>query len=191
MQTDKEMIITALKLWFQKGDVFEIRVLDAVSSNWMRPHMESGYFDYDHIADAAEAISQLRSYRGAYATVNPVNPDLLARACNRIRGITREPTTADSDILCRRWLLIDCDPKRVSGVSSSDAEHEAAISTACKIRDGLSASGWSDPIIQDSGNGAQLMYRIDLPTADNDLVQRCIAGIATASDEYVDVGRYR
>ena len=42
MQTDKEMIITALKLWFQKGDVFEIRVLDAVSSNWMRPHMESG-----------------------------------------------------------------------------------------------------------------------------------------------------
>ena len=187
MQTDKEMIITALKLWFQKGDVFEIRVLDAVSSNWMRPHMESGYFDYDHIADAAEAISQLRSYRGAYATVNPVNPDLLARACNRIRGITREPTTADSDILCRRWLLIDCDPKRVSGVSSSDAEHEAAISTACKIRDGLSASGWSAPIIQDSGNGAQLMYRIDLPTADNDLVQRCIAGIATASDEYVDV----
>ena len=65
MQTDKEMIITALKLWFQKGDVFEIRVLDAVSSNWMRPHMESGHFDYDHIADAADAISQLRSSRGA------------------------------------------------------------------------------------------------------------------------------
>jgi hypothetical protein len=57
MPTDKSMIITALKLWFQKGDVFEIRVLDAVSSNWMRPHMESGYFDYDHIADAAEAIT--------------------------------------------------------------------------------------------------------------------------------------
>ena len=187
MKTDKGSIISALKLWFRKGDVFEIRVLDAVSPEWLRPHMESGYFDYEHIPDAAEAIGKLRSYRGAYATVNPVNPDLLARACNRLRGITREATTSDSDILSRRWLLIDCDPKRVSGVSSSDAEHEAAISMACKIRSGLSASGWPDPILLDSGNGAQMMYRINLPVEDSGLVQRCIAGIATAGDDKVDV----
>ena len=187
MKTDKESIVSALKLWFREGDVFEIRVLDATTSEWMRPHMESGYFDYEHIPDAAEAISRLRSYRGAYATVNPVNPDLLARACNRLRGITREATTADTDIVVRRWLLIDCDPKRVSGVSSSDPEHEAALSMACKIRAGLSASGWPDPILIDSGNGAQMMYRIDLPVADGDLVQRCIAGIATAGDDKVDV----
>lgn len=187
MKTDKESIVSALKLWFREGDVFEIRVLDATTSEWMRPHMESGYFDYEHIPDAAEAISRLRSYRGAYATVNPVNPDLLARACNRLRGITGEATTADTDIVVRRWLLIDCDPKRVSGVSSSDSEHEAAISMACKIRSGLSASGWPDPILLDSGNGAQMMYRIDLPVADDDLVQRCIAGIATAGDNKVDV----
>lgn len=187
MKADKESIIAALRLWFQTDDVFEIRVLDAVSTEWMRPHMESGYFDYEHIPDAAEAIGKLRSYRGAYATVNPVNPDLLARACNRLRGITREATTADTDIVARRWLLIDCDPKRVSGVSSSDPEHEAAISMACKIRSGLAASGWPDPILIDSGNGAQMMYRIDLPVADGDLVQRCIAGIATAGDDKVDV----
>ena len=187
MKTDKESIIAALKLWFREGDVFEIRVLDATTSEWMRPHMESGYFDYEHIPDAAEAIGKLRSFRGAYATVNPVNPDLLARACNRLRGITREATTADTDIVARRWLLIDCDPKRVSGVSSSDPEHEAALSMACKIRSGLAASGWPDPILIDSGNGAQMMYRIDLPVADGDLVQRCIAGIATAGDDKVDV----
>ena len=162
MKTDKESIVSALRLWFQTDDVFEIRVLDAVSTEWMRPHMESGYFDYEHIPDAAEAIGKLRSYRGAYATVNPVNPDLLARACNRLRGITREATTADTDIIARRWLLVDCDPKRVSGVSSSDAEHEAAITMACKIRSGLSTSGWPDPILLDSGNGAQMMYRINL-----------------------------
>ena len=187
MKTDKESIVSALRLWFQTDDVFEIRVLDATTSEWMRPHMESGYFDYEHIPDAAEAIGKLRSYRGAYATVNPVNPDLLGRACNRLRGITGEATTSDSDILSRRWLLVDCDPKRVSGVSSSDAEHEAAISMACKIRSGLVASGWPDPILIDSGNGAQMMYRIDLPVADDDLVQRCIAGIATAGDNKVDV----
>ena len=61
MPTDKSMIITALKLWFQKGDVFEIRVLDAVSSNWMRPHMESGYFDYDRSCEIASAASAIWS----------------------------------------------------------------------------------------------------------------------------------
>jgi len=87
--TDKNEIIRALRLWFQSGDVFEVRVLDAVTAEWMRPHMESGYFDYEHIPDAADAIGKLRSYRGAYATVNPVNPDLLARACNRTDGVPR------------------------------------------------------------------------------------------------------
>ena len=48
MKTDKESIVSALKLWFREGDVFEIRVLDALSPEWMRPHMESGYFDYEH-----------------------------------------------------------------------------------------------------------------------------------------------
>ena len=185
--TDKNEIIRALRLWFQSGDVFEVRVLDAVTADWMRPHMESGYFDYEHIPDAADAIGKLRSYRGAYATVNPVNPDLLARACNRIRSITKEPTTADSDIAERRWLLVDCDPKRATGISSSDSEHDAALSMACKIRNGLAASGWPTPILQDSGNGMQMMYRINLPAVDNELVKRCIAGIATAGDNAVDI----
>ena len=83
--TDANEIIHALRLWFQAGDVFEVRVLDAVSADWMRPHTESGYFDYEHIPDAAAAIGKLRAYRGAYATVNPVKPELLARAWNRIR----------------------------------------------------------------------------------------------------------
>lgn len=103
--------------------------------------MESGYFDYEHIPAAADAIGKLRSYRGAYATINPVKPDLLARACNRIRGITREPTTADSDIAERRWLLIDCDPKRVSGVSSTDEEHEAVLEKARELRDDMTSVG--------------------------------------------------
>ena len=40
----------------------------------MRSYMESGYFDYDHIETAAEAIAQLRSCREAYAAINPFNP---------------------------------------------------------------------------------------------------------------------
>ena len=185
--TDANEIIHALRLWFQAGDVFEVRVLDAVSADYRREHIESGYFDYEHISAVPEALKRLLSFRGVYVTVNPVNPDLLARAVNRLRPAGRNPTTADTDIVRRRWLLIDCDPRRASGVSSSNAEHEFALAKAREIRDGLSSLGWADPIMTDSGNGAQLMYRIDLPADDGELVRRVIGEIAKASSEQVAI----
>ena len=185
--TDANEITHALRLWFQAGDVFEVRVLDAVSADYRREHIESGYFDYEHISAVPEALKRLLSFRGVYVTVNPVNPDLLARAVNRLRPAGRNPTTADTDIVRRRWLLIDCDPRRASGVSSSNAEHESALAKAREIRDGLSSLGWADPIMTDSGNGAQLMYRIDLPANDGELVRRVIGEIAKASSEQVAI----
>lgn len=185
--TDANEIIHALRLWFQAGDVFEVRVLDAVSADYRREHIESGYFDYEHISAVPEALKRLLSFRGVYVTVNPVNPDLLARAVNRLRPAGRNPTTADTDIVRRRWLLIDCDPRRASGVSSSNAEHESALAKAREIRDGLSSLGWPKPVLTDSGNGAQLMYRIDLPADDGELVRRVIDEIAKASSEQVAI----
>lgn len=185
--TDANEITHALRLWFQAGDVFEVRVLDAVSADYRREHIESGYFDYEHISAVPEALKRLLSFRGVYVTVNPVNPDLLARAVNRLRPAGRNPTTADTDIVRRRWLLIDCDPRRASGVSSSNSEHESALAKAREIRDGLSSLGWADPIMTDSGNGAQLMYRIDLPATDGELVRRVIGEIAKASSEQVAI----
>lgn len=185
--TDANEITHALGLWFQTGDVFEVRVLDAVSADYRREHIESGYFDYDHISAVPEALKRLLSFRGVYVTVNPVNPDLLARAVNRLRPAGRNPTTADTDTVRRRWLLIDCDPRRASGVSSSNAEHESALDKAREIRDGLSSLGWPEPVLTDSGNGAQLMYRIDLPADDGELVRRVIGEIAKASSEQVAI----
>lgn len=185
--TDANEITHALRLWFQAGDVFEVRVLDAVSADYRREHIESGYFDYEHISAVPEALKRLLSFRGVYVTVNPVNPDLLARAVNRLRPAGRNPTTADTDIVRRRWLLIDCDPRRAAGVSSSNAEHESALAKAREIRDGLSSLGWPKPVLTDSGNGAQLMYRIDLPADDGELVRRVIGEIAKASSEQVAI----
>jgi|GEM_PF-1662099 len=184
---DLNELTHALRLWFQPGDVFEVRVLDGVTTDYRREHVESGYFDYEHLPQVAEALVKLRSYRGAYATVNPVNPALLARAVNRLRAVGREPTTSDTDILCRRWLLVDCDAVRPSGISSNNVEHAAALDKAREIRAGLAQLGWPDPLWCDSGNGAQLMYRIDLPSQDDGLVQRCLIEIAKASDDHVQV----
>ncbi len=185
--TDREEIIRALRLLFAAGDVFEIRVLKAVTAGYQRPHTESGYFDFEHIPQAAEAVSKIRSFAGAYVTLNPVDPDLLARMFNRLGPAEQNATTADGDTVCRRWLPIDCDAVRKSNISSTDEEHATALELAAQIRQGLASIGWPEPITLDSGNGAQLLYRIDLPANDDGLVQRVIANIAGASTDKVHV----
>jgi len=79
-------------------------------------------------------------------------------------------------ILCAAagFCLIDCDAVRPSGVSSSDSEHDAVLKKARSLKDILSEIGWPDPIMTDSGNGAQLMYRIELPAADGDLIHDAV-----------------
>ena len=83
MSHDTE-IIRALELLFQPGDVFEIRVLDAERASYRRPHVESGYFDYEHRADVPRAMAEIATAAGVYTTINPVDPALLARAANRL-----------------------------------------------------------------------------------------------------------
>lgn len=182
---DKEEIIRALTTWFQPGDVFEIRALNALSAEMMRPHTASGYFEYEHIAEAAEAIGKLRGYTGVYVIINPVTPDLLARSYNRLKR--SDTATADNDIVSRRWLLIDCDAVRKSGISSTDEEHQLALEKAKEIRSFLSEDGWPEPVMLDSGNGAQMTYRINLPADDEGLVKSVLEKIALASSEQVKV----
>src|SRR5207244_808836 len=97
-----------------------------------------------------------------YLTLNPVDPALLARAANRIDANARA-TTADADILGRRWLLVDIDPRRPTGISATDAESVAARDVARSVRRYLVEQGWSRPIVGMSGNGYLLLYPITLP----------------------------
>lgn len=119
----------------------------------------SGYFD-DHEA-LARSVAARNGDIAVYWTLNPVVPALLARCANRVRNWAGA-LTKDEDILRRVWLLIDCDPVRPAEISSSDVEHEAAH-RARRIRRALTKEGWPDPLFADSGNGAHLLYLIDLP----------------------------
>jgi len=157
------------------GHVFEIRALDATERGERRPMSKSGYFD--DAAKAAEAVCKLSSARGIYFTPNPVNPDLLARCHNRLRTPPRGESTSDSHIVTRRWLLVDFDAKRASGISASNAEHAAALQRARDVYGDLRASGWPEPLVADSGNGAHLLYRIDLPADDGGLVSHVLQSL--------------
>src|SRR5262249_11210167 len=102
--------------------------------------------------------------------------------CNRVRVVGEDETTNDNNILCRRWLPIDADPRRPSGISSTDAEKAKALEVVLAIRYYLNGLGWPAPILADSGNGYHLLYRLDLPVNDGGLVERTLKALAVRFD---------
>lgn len=121
----------------------------------------SGYF-HDR-AMAAREVLRLEALKppAVYVTVNPVVDALLARAVNRIDR--SKPTSSKGDVFRRRWLFIDIDSRRPSGVSATDAELAEADQVSDAIVEGLASDGWPEPLQGMSGNGRYLFYRIDLP----------------------------
>ena len=156
--------VRAMELIMAPGQITELRALGVSTPEYRRTHTVSGYFDdVDALAQAAIEVAPYAM--GVYFTPNPVNPALLA-VREMARPGNQEPLSSDSDVVARRWLLVDIDAIRPAGISSTDAEHDAAIAKAKVIREALTARGWPQPILADSGNGAHLLYRVDLPVDD-------------------------
>ncbi|MDU4853953.1 MAG: hypothetical protein E6X72_06105 [Clostridioides difficile] len=153
-QESKDMITYAMNVLRSEDEVAELRILDSGKGTI------SGYFTDEEVL--ARTALKYNGQTGIYVTLNPVKKALLARAENRAI-IRAKQTTSDSDIECRRWIMIDLDPVRPSGISSTDEEHDAAIYMAKEIMKYLNEQGWSEPVLADSGNGAHLLYYIDLP----------------------------
>lgn len=163
-----EVIVAIQNLLRKPGEVVELRILNTKKGT------VSGYFDnMEALADAARLYDG--DVEGVYSTLNPVKRDLLARAHNRVEEWAKH-TTSDADIERRRWIMIDFDPIRASGISSSDAEHETVIVLARKVKKMLRKAGWADPFLCDSGNGVHLLYPIDMPNDDysRDLIKQLL-----------------
>lgn len=173
-------MIEALSILSPSG-VVELRALGCEPGSGY-DRTVSGYFDHAHHADLADAvIRQAASATGVYITLQEVKEDCLARACNRAR-ITKkiDPTTSDADIVGYRWLPLDFDPLRPKGVSSTDAEHEAAHAAARLVTLTLCDEGWPAPVYADSGNGAHVLYRLPegwAKGADGEKVKAVLAAI--------------
>ena len=119
-------VLSTLEYLFDPGQIIEIRALSGGG-------ISSGYFSDYQKAVAEILIREADTLiSGFYVTLNEVDPALLARRANRIQSRMgkADASTADSDIIRRRWLPIDIDPVRPSGVSSSDDEHTAALTRA-------------------------------------------------------------
>ena len=159
--SDRAEIERSVSFIVQPGNVVELRALQARDPTGRHVGTVSGYFtDTKRFVRAAEHWSGHAV--GVYFVLNPVLPDLLARACNRTVRWAQN-TTADHEIIRRRWLLIDCDPVRPRGISATDAEHLAALERATVVRDHLRSKGFPELLVADSGNGAHVLVGVDLP----------------------------
>jgi hypothetical protein len=171
LRADPDEIRRGISLLFDPRDVVEVRIPKT------RAGVVAGYFD-DHSAMAVciEAADAKYGASGIYCVLNPFERALLGRAYNRLKE-QAEYTTADNNILRRKWLPIDLDPVRPAGISSSDEEHAAAIARARVIAYDMEHE-WGRPILADSGNGAHLLYRIDLQNT-----QASLASVSAALNE--------
>jgi hypothetical protein len=179
---DKDEMLRALAVLTGPTDVVELRVL-GFRVNGRFTQTKSGYFN-DHDQLTSGAVRANLDASGIYIIPNTTDPKLLARAANTLRFVNKEPLTGDGDILHRRWFLVDVDPVRPSGISSTEEEHRLALETAHRIKDQLLARGWPAPIIADSGNGVHILFAIDLPNdeASRDLIKQVLRALAAEFD---------
>ena len=184
---DREEILRTWSIFRQSGETLELRVPKAAKFKTI-----SGYFDDpSKFVDTVIGLAD-ENFTGIYFTVNPVNLDLLARASNRCVKYA-QTTTTDADIVALHWLPIDIDAKRPAGISSTDLEHEAAITKAKEMRSWLIEElGWPAGafVLGDSGNGAHTNVKIDLPNLPENvaLVKDCLEALDFLfSDDMVEV----
>lgn len=148
----------------------------------------SGYF-----TDAKTLIEAIRPYTDAYNvyfTMNKVNPACYSRE-QRDRIILKpKNTTQDSEVVCRDWVLIDLDPKRLSGICSTKEEAIKAHEKGKEVYRFLIDRGFNEPIVIFSSSGIHLYLKCALLNTEENtkLVKRFLEALSMLfSDEYVDV----
>lgn len=161
----------------------EIRCMDGQNTY-------SGY--YHSIDNIIRDITPICDYPNMqlYFVMNSINEACYDR--QQHETLVRKPknTTSDNDIEGRFFLLLDFDPKRPSGVSSTNEELELAHKKALDVFRFLKQQGFSQPIVTQSGNGWHLYYKIKLAASseNTELIKKFLKSISMLfSDESVDI----
>lgn len=160
------------------GELFEVRIVPGDK----RRKTASGYFK-----NADDLIEAFKSYdlRGAnvYITLQQVNSALFSRQQSN-HFVAGANSTNDSEVSGYKWLFVDLDPERPSGISSNDEELKKSFSLAKRILTFMKGYGFEEPVKAVSGNGAHLLYRISLKqTKENEeLIKRCLGALSMMFD---------
>ena len=176
---------TIRKWWqvFVADDGFtEVRILGK--------YQYSGYFkSLETLISAIEPFAEMDDEQ-IYFTLNEINDSCYGRQqCERIIK-SPKATTTDGDITRRKFVMIDFDPKRSTGVNASNDEFELAHKKAQDVFKFLREQGFEQPVICVSGNGWHIQIKVDLPnTSDvNETIKRFLQSLGVLfSDDNVDI----
>jgi AAA domain len=183
LQHDLAHTAAALPRMMEPGSIYEVRLL-GVSASGRSPHDQSGYFDSPDAV--VKALSQAPFCKAAYITLNPVKRDLFYRCMNRFQPVQPGMCTSADSVERRLLLMIDVDPRRLSGISASREEAHAARRKAIQVLRHLELFGFPRPLLVASGNGVQLHYAVDLAADDHGAIKRFLAALAAVFDDPVD-----
>ena len=179
MKINKGKIRRAVEILKPEGELFEVRIISTVSKDTY-----SGYF-----TDADTLISELEKLNCADAnvffTLNFVKSGCYSRIQHDRFIKYCKNTTSDKDIEAYQYLLIDLDPIRPAGISSSKTELMFAKEKAKEVYEYLKEQGFKEPVKALSGNGVHLLYRIYLNnTPENtDLVKSVLESLARSFND--------
>ena len=163
----REQSIRATFDIFKPNGVIEVRAMNG--------YTYSGYF-----RDRDKLISELARHddKTWYFVMNDIDEGCYSREQNeRILSKKGLKTTGDKEITGIKWILIDADPERTTGVSSTDEEKEKAKQTIKRVYKYLRGEGFSDPVVCDSGNGYHLLYSVDMAVEDAECTKKFLQAI--------------
>jgi hypothetical protein len=184
---DIERVKKSIEILKPNNALYEIRIL---IGSGKRKQTISGFFKGTENLEAAFNKIDLRRANVFY-TLNEIAEGCYSREQHE-RFLQIDDTTSDSDITAYRWFLVDIDPKRNSGISSTNEELEAAKTSSGRVKEYLANMGFSKPIEALSGNGCHLLYAIDLPNNDENekLIKQCLYALdAIFTNDQVDIDR--
>lgn len=159
-------------IFVKSGEVVEVRILNV----WGKSHAWSGfakgtvagYFDRFKLFENAIKKAIQHQLNNIYFTLQVIDPRLIGRAYNKLKPT--DLTTSDNNVLFYRWIPIDIDPERPSGISSSDTELKGAIELRNTIAEWIiDTTEYSALITAVSGNGAHILVPLpkDMPVNDD------------------------
>ena len=171
MKLDKALLQTVATLYLP-GQLGELRVKQTTGL------MIGCFDDPQAMADAAAIASRDKNTICVWMTQNPLAPHAAVRPING--PLEKGTASKKSDYIgIRTLMLVDFDAAKGDNDNASEEEKAAALAQMQDCKAWLLSLGWPEPVTADSGNGAHMLFRLNLNPAQSasPLVEYALKGI--------------
>jgi len=156
--------------------VVEVRCLDkksAIAIKQGKTVIWTAVYDNYHALSQGIGFAESRDF-DIYTTINPLK---VTATNDKLRPFKR--TTRDSDVSSIRSVFFDFDPERQTGTAATENQISKSMDVACEFSEYLDDHGWLNATIGFSGNGAHLVYAVEMTKEEG----KCLPGLYAALEK--------